>query len=59
MILEERTYTIIPGQVKDYLKGNPKPFEVYERKYIFLSFAGKLALAGGLGYGLILRTASC
>ena len=47
------------GQVRDYFKNKSKPFDFYERKYIFLSFTGKLALACGIGYGLILRTASC
>lgn len=47
------------GQVKNYLKGGSQNFETYERKYIKLSFVAKLALASGLGYGLILRTAKC
>lgn len=47
------------GQVRDYLKGTPKPFEVYEKKYVKLSFASKIALASGLGYGLLLRTSGC
>jgi hypothetical protein len=47
------------GQVRNALSGNPKPFSVYEKRYLFLSFAGKLGLAGGLAYGLIFRTRKC
>lgn len=47
------------GQVRDALSGLQKPYAVYEKKYIFLSFAGKLALASGIAYGLIFRTRKC
>jgi hypothetical protein len=47
------------GQVRDTMLGTAKPFEVYESRYIFLSFAGKLALGSGLAYGLIYRTRKC
>jgi len=30
-----------------------------EKYYIFLSFAAKLALAGGIGYGIIFRVRNC
>ena len=31
----------------------------YEKMYLRLSFTGKAALAGGLGYGLLFRTKDC
>lgn len=34
-------------------------YEKYERMYLMLSFAAKLGLAGGISYGLILRTKDC
>ena len=36
-----------------------KSYENVESAYITLSFAGKLALASGLGYGLLFRTKDC
>ena len=47
------------GQIKDAYTGTLKPFEVYESKYLTLSFAGKLGLASGLAYGLLFRTKGC
>jgi hypothetical protein len=47
------------GQVRDTLAGRPKPYDVYESRYLTLSFAGKLALASGLAYGLLFRTRDC
>jgi hypothetical protein len=46
-------------QVRDAFKGKIVNYESYERKYIGLSFIGKLGLASGLGYGLIFRTRKC
>jgi hypothetical protein len=46
-------------QVRDTYRGIAKPFEVYESRYLFLSYAGKLALAGGVAYGLLYRTKGC
>lgn len=46
-------------QVRDGLNNKLKPFEVYESRYLTLSFVGKLALAGALSYGLIFRTKDC
>ena len=46
-------------QVTSSLSGKIIPYETIERKYLLLSFAGKLALAGGLAYGLIFRTKDC
>lgn len=46
-------------QVNSALKGVIIPYENVERKYILLSFAGKLALAGALSYGLLFRTKDC
>lgn len=34
-------------------------YTVIEKQYLKLSFAGKLALAGGLGYGLLFRVKDC
>lgn len=36
-----------------------KSYENVESAYITLSFAGKLALASGLGYGILFRTKDC
>lgn len=47
------------GQTRDALAGSPKPFSVYESRYLTLSFAGKLALASGIAYGLLFRTRNC
>jgi hypothetical protein len=47
------------GQIRDALSGNPKPFGFYERRYLKLSFIGKLALASGLAYGLLFRVRDC
>jgi hypothetical protein len=46
------------SQALDRLKGF-KRFEMHEDRYILLSFASKLALAGGFAYGLIYRTRDC
>jgi hypothetical protein len=46
-------------QVSAALKGMPLAFPKVESQYLKLSFAGKLALAGGLSYGLIFRTKNC
>ena len=46
-------------QVRSTLNGVIIPYENIERKYIYLSFAGKLALAGALSYGLLFRTKDC
>jgi hypothetical protein len=46
-------------QVRSALAGKPKLFSNVESQYLTLSFAGKLGLAGGLGYGLLFRTKNC
>ena len=46
-------------QVRRALAGNPIPFTVTEMRYLWLSLAGKLGLAGGLAYGLLFRTKDC
>jgi heme/copper-type cytochrome/quinol oxidase subunit 2 len=47
------------GQVRSALSGAKVPYITYEKKYLWLSFVGKLGLAGGLAYGLIFRTRTC
>ena len=47
-------------QVREYLRfGKVESFIKYERQYTGLSFSAKLALASGLGYGLLFRTSGC
>lgn len=46
-------------QISKALKGTPMLFTDVEAKYLKLSFAGKLGLASGIGYGLIFRTRDC
>jgi hypothetical protein len=46
-------------QIVAALKGMPLDYIDVERMYVFLSFTAKLSLAGGLGYGLLLRTRNC
>jgi hypothetical protein len=46
-------------QVRSVLKGVTPNFLDVESRYLKLSFAGKLALASGLAYGLIFRTKGC
>lgn len=46
------------AHASDRLKGF-KRFEMHEDRYILLSFASKIALAGGFAYGLIFRTRNC
>jgi len=51
-------YQIVKNwNVTDYT--NLLNFEKIERLYLILSFAAKLGLAGGVSYGLILRTKNC
>lgn len=51
-------YQIIKNwNVKDYTR--LLNFENIEKYYLILSFAAKLGLAGGVSYGLILRTKNC
>ena len=51
-------YQIVKNwNVKDY--SNLLNFEKIEKLYLILSFAAKLGLAGGVSYGLILRTRNC
>lgn len=47
------------GQVSNALAGKVVDYSVYERRYLILSFAGKIGLAAGLAYGLIFRTRNC
>lgn len=47
------------NQVRHVLKGATPNFLGVESTYLKLSFAGKLALASGLSYGLIFRTKDC
>lgn len=47
------------SQVRNALSGIRKPYSSYESGYLTLSFAGKIALAGALAYGLIFRTKDC
>ena len=46
-------------QIMGVLRGMPMDFIDVERMYVILSFTAKLSLAGGLGYGLLLRTRNC
>lgn len=45
--------------INQRLSGKPFNYETIERSYLILSFAAKLSLAAGLGYGLIWRTKDC
>jgi hypothetical protein len=45
--------------INQRLSGKPFNYETIERSYLVLSFAAKLSLAAGLGYGLIFRTKDC
>lgn len=46
-------------QIFNAFKGMPSQFASVENAYTSLSFAGKLALASGLGYGILFRGRSC
>jgi hypothetical protein len=46
-------------QIAAAFKNKLPDFKTIESKYLKLSFAGKLGLASGLGYGLIYRTKDC
>ena len=46
-------------QVRAALSGSPQKYIDVEASYIKLSFVGKLALASGLGYGLLFRLKDC
>lgn len=59
-ILNYSSFGVIQAmQVNDAFKGMLKPYSVYENRYLILSFAGKIGLAAGIGYGLIFRTRKC
>ena len=46
-------------QIMAAFRGKPLSFPSVEGAYTTLSFAGKLALAAGLGYGILFRGRSC